>query len=79
MVEADEITLKEFFQILEEVYEKDSDVLLQAESNPQMINYLVGKILQKSKGIINPMLAMDITNTIVKSGLVQIRKMEITV
>ena len=73
-----EITVSEFFKIITDVYDEEKSALLDSQRNPNQINYVVGKIMVKSKGKIDPKLAMKITQCIVESDLPNNRKMDIT-
>lgn len=73
----DGFAVTEFLRIITAVYEEESEALLKAQNNPQHINYVVGKMMVKSKGQINPELAMKITKCIVESDLPNIRKIQI--
>jgi Glu-tRNA(Gln) amidotransferase subunit E-like FAD-binding protein len=64
-----EITLKEVMNILYKVYEEESEYLLKAESNQQIINYIVGKIMVESKGRIDPRLAINMTKAVVLTDI----------
>jgi Asp-tRNA(Asn)/Glu-tRNA(Gln) amidotransferase B subunit len=70
-----DLTIGEFFDILEEVYTEESSALLKAQSSPQMVNYVVGKIMAKSLGKISPEMALTITKCIVDSDLPNTGKM----
>lgn len=69
--------ITEFFRILTEVYNEELTALLYAQNNPQHINYVVGKIMVKSKGKINPDLALKITKCIVESDLPNTRSLKL--
>lgn len=71
------LTIREFLNVITDVCEEESTALLKAQSNPQHINYVIGKIMVKSKGEIDPNLALKITRCIVESDLPNNRKMNI--
>jgi len=50
----------ELSQIIESVISEESQAVEQAKSNPQTINYLVGKVMQKTKGKADPKLTLDL-------------------
>ena len=50
----------ELTKIIQEVVSEEADAVEQAKSNPQTINYLVGKIMQKTKGKADPKLTLDL-------------------
>jgi len=50
----------ELLAIIKEVISEESQAVEQAKSNPQTINYLVGKIMQKTKGKADPTLTLDL-------------------
>ncbi len=47
-------------EIIKEVIASEPEAVEQAKSNPQTINYLVGKIMQKTKGKADPKLSLDL-------------------
>ena len=50
----------ELLKIIESVISEESQAVEQAKSNPQTINYLVGKVMQKTKGKADPKLTLDL-------------------
>ena len=50
----------ELADIIKEVIASEPEAVEQAKSNPQTINYLVGKIMQKTKGKADPKLSLDL-------------------
>ena len=46
--------------IIDEVVSQEAQAVEQAKSNPQTINYLVGKVMQKTKGKADPKLTLDL-------------------
>jgi len=50
----------ELSDIIEQVISEESQAVEQAKSNPQTINYLVGKVMQKTKGKADPTLTLDL-------------------
>ncbi len=50
----------ELLVIIKEVISEEPQAAEQAKSNPQTINYLVGKIMQKTKGKADPTLTLDL-------------------
>ena len=50
----------ELLKIISEIISSEPDVVEQAKSNPQTINYLVGKVMQKTKGKADPKLTLDL-------------------
>ncbi len=50
----------ELLKILEQVISEESQAVEQAKSNPQTINFLVGKVMQKTKGKADPKLTLDL-------------------
>jgi len=47
-------------KIIQEVISDEPQAVEQAKSNPQTINYLVGKVMQKTKGKADPKLTLDL-------------------
>jgi aspartyl-tRNA(Asn)/glutamyl-tRNA(Gln) amidotransferase subunit B len=54
---SDESELK---KIIEQVVTEEPQAVEQAKSNPQTINYLVGKVMQKTKGKADPKLTLEL-------------------
>ena len=50
----------ELSKIIEEVIVTEPQAVEQAKSNPQTINFLVGKVMQKTKGKADPKLTLDL-------------------
>lgn len=50
----------ELIQIVQQVISEETQAVEQAKSNPQTINFLVGKIMQKTKGKADPKLTLDL-------------------
>ena len=50
----------ELSQIIESVISEEQQAVEQAKSNPQTINYLVGKVMQKTKGKADPNITLDL-------------------
>ena len=50
----------ELSQIIESVISEEPQAVEQAKSNPQTINYLVGKVMQKTKGKADPNITLDL-------------------
>ena len=50
----------ELLKIIESVIFEEPQAVEQAKSNPSTINYLVGKVMQKTKGKANPKLTLDL-------------------
>ena len=48
----------ELIKIIQEVISEESQAVEQAKSNPQTINFLVGKVMQKTKGKADPKLTL---------------------
>lgn len=50
----------ELIRVIQDVISEESQAVKQAKSNPQTINYLVGKVMQKTKGKADPKLTLDL-------------------
>ncbi len=50
----------ELLEIILQVISEEPQAVEQAKSNPQTINYLVGKVMQKTKGKADPTLTLDL-------------------
>ncbi|MEK9681890.1 MAG: Asp-tRNA(Asn)/Glu-tRNA(Gln) amidotransferase subunit GatB [Nitrosopumilus sp.] len=50
----------ELLTIIKDVISEEPQAVQQAKSNPQTINYLVGKVMQKTKGKADPKLTLDL-------------------
>ena len=51
---------EELIKIIEQVISEEPQAVEQTKSNPQTINFLVGKVMQKTKGKANPNLTLDL-------------------
>ncbi|MFQ5440137.1 MAG: Asp-tRNA(Asn)/Glu-tRNA(Gln) amidotransferase subunit GatB [Nitrosopumilaceae archaeon] len=51
---------KELLIIIKQVISEESKAVDEAKSNPQTINFLVGKVMQKTKGKADPKLTLDL-------------------
>ncbi len=50
----------ELLEIIQQVISEEPQAVEQAKSNPQTINYLVGKVMQKTKGKADPTTTLDL-------------------
>ncbi len=50
----------ELAKIIDEVMTLEPNAVVQAKENPQTINYLVGKIMQKTKGKADPTTTLNL-------------------
>ncbi len=50
----------ELLEIIKQVISEEAQAVEQSKSNPQTINYLVGKVMQKTKGKADPTLTLDL-------------------
>ncbi|MBP0133500.1 MAG: Asp-tRNA(Asn)/Glu-tRNA(Gln) amidotransferase subunit GatB [Nitrosarchaeum sp.] len=50
----------ELLKIIESVISEETQAVKQAKTNPQTINYLVGKVMQKTKGKADPTYTLDL-------------------
>ena len=50
----------ELIKVIQEVISEESQAAEQAKSNPQTINFLVGKVMQKTRGKADPTLSLDL-------------------
>lgn len=50
----------ELEKVIDEVISQESQAVEQAKSNPQTINYLVGKVMQKTKGKADPKITLNL-------------------
>ncbi len=50
----------ELMKIIDEIISEETQAVEQAKSNPQTINYLVGKVMQKTKGKADPKTTLDL-------------------
>jgi len=72
----DKLTISEFLNSLSEVYDENKEDFLNAQNKPQLINYLMGKLMIKTKGKVNPVLALTIFKAVVNSDLPNNRKLK---
>ena len=49
---------------------EESQAVEQAKSNPQTINYLVGKVMQKTKGKADPKLTLELLKKEIRDWLI---------
>jgi Asp-tRNAAsn/Glu-tRNAGln amidotransferase B subunit (PET112 homolog) len=52
--------------IIQEIITSEPQAVEQAKSNPQTINYLVGKVMQKTKGKADPKLTLDLLKKLIE-------------
>jgi aspartyl-tRNA(Asn)/glutamyl-tRNA(Gln) amidotransferase subunit B len=52
--------------IIQEIITAEPQAVEQAKSNPQTINYLVGKVMQKTKGKADPKLTLDLLKKLIE-------------
>ncbi len=50
----------ELLKIVKQVISEEPQAVEQAKSNPQTINFLVGKVMHKTKGKADPQLSLDL-------------------
>ncbi|MFB5604177.1 MAG: Asp-tRNA(Asn)/Glu-tRNA(Gln) amidotransferase GatCAB subunit B, partial [Candidatus Nitrosomaritimum aestuariumsis] len=50
----------ELIKIIDQVISEEPQAVEQAKSNPQTINFLVGKVMQKTKGKADPKLTLEL-------------------
>ncbi len=50
----------ELLKIIQKVISEEPQAVDEAKSNPQTINYLVGKVMKKTKGNADPKLTLDL-------------------
>jgi len=50
----------ELSKIIIQVISEESQAVEQAKSNPQIINFLLGKVMQKTKGKADAVLTLDV-------------------
>ncbi len=50
----------ELLKIINQIISEEPQAVEQAKSNPQTINFLVGKVMQKTKGKADPQLTLDL-------------------
>jgi len=53
----------ELSNIIQQVISEEPQAVEQAKTNPQTINYLVGKVMQKTKGKADPKVTLDLLKT----------------
>jgi aspartyl-tRNA(Asn)/glutamyl-tRNA(Gln) amidotransferase subunit B len=56
----------ELSKIINEIITVEKDAVEQAKTNPQTINYLVGKVMQKTKGRADPKLTLELIKKMIK-------------
>lgn len=56
----------ELSNIISSVVSEETQAVEQAKSNPQTINYLVGKVMQKTKGKADPKLTLDLLKKMIQ-------------
>jgi len=56
-----------FVKSVEEVFAEEADAVKEAKSNPEIINYLVGKVMKKTKGRADPQQTLDLIKEKLKS------------
>ncbi len=49
-----------FWKEVDEVFSEEKNAVEEAKTNPQTINFLVGKVMQKTKGKADPTLTLNI-------------------
>lgn len=72
-----DLTVTEFLIYIKEVYDENTEVFLKAQSDSQLINYLVGKFMVKTQGCGNPKVALNIIKAIVQSDLPNTYKLKV--
>lgn len=50
----------ELGRIIDDIISKESTAIQQAKENPQTINYLVGKVMQQTKGKADPTITLNL-------------------
>ena len=50
----------EIESIIMQVFEEERQAVLDAKENPETVNYLVGKVMQKSKGKADPVKTLEL-------------------
>jgi Asp-tRNA(Asn)/Glu-tRNA(Gln) amidotransferase B subunit len=63
------ITVREFLETIAQVYDENKEEFLTTDLKPENINYIVGKMMVKSKGQINPSLALSVIKAITESKI----------
>jgi len=71
------LNVTEFLTYIKEVYDENTSIFLKAQNDSQLINYLVGKFMVKTKGCGDPKVALNIIKSIVQSDLPNNRKVEL--
>ncbi len=56
-----------FVKLVEEVFAEEADAVKESKSNPEIINYLVGKVMKKTKGRADPQQTLDLIKEKLKS------------
>lgn len=59
----------EFLEITSQVFNEEQFAINKIPHDSRLVNYLAGKILQKSKGQIKPELAMKVVNIMIESQM----------
>ena len=72
-----QLTVSDFLKTTLEVYNENTEQFLLAQQDPNLVNYLVGKFMVKTKGKADPKTTMDIIKVIVNSDLPNMREMEV--
>ena len=57
----------ELTKIIDQVLLEETNAVKQAKTNPETINYLVGKVMQKTKGNADPILTLEIIQNKIRS------------
>jgi len=52
----------ELNKIIDEIFIQEPNTVEQAKTNPETINYLIGKVMEKTKGKADPTLTLNIIN-----------------
>lgn len=63
------LTVVEFLNCIKEIFDENKDIFLKAQIDPQLINYLVGKVMVKTKGIADTKVTLNTIKAIVESDL----------
>lgn len=56
---------EEFLMATSFVYDTEKEAIQKAKTDPQILNYLVGKIIQKTQGRVKPELALTVCKLMV--------------
>jgi len=68
------LTVTEFLTCIKEVFDENVSDFIQAQTSPQSVNYLVGKMMVKTKGVADPKVTLNTIKAIVDSDLPNTRK-----